>query len=51
MNEEYVTISMKEYLSLIDAKDHLDALHAGGVTNWDWYYESLKDAGLVDEED
>lgn len=29
----------------------LAALEAGGVDNWDFYYDSLKDAGLVGDDD
>lgn len=34
---------------LLDSQDKLDALEAGGVDNWDWYDESIKDAHLDDE--
>ena len=29
----------------------LDALEAGGVDNWEWYGDSLRDAGLLDEDE
>lgn len=47
----YVTISLKEYSELLAAKDVLDALHAAGVDNWDWYSQSLVDAGILDEDE
>ena len=34
---------------LLDSQDKLDALEAGGVDNWEWYDESIKDANLDDE--
>ena len=45
-----VTISAKrlEYLEHRDAV--LSALEAGGVDNWEWYSESLNDAGIPDED-
>lgn len=29
----------------------LNALEAGGVDNWEWYEQSLEDAGLLDEDE
>lgn len=46
-----ITIPLKFYNELVRDSQILNALYAGGVDNWDWYYESLKDAGLVDEDD
>lgn len=43
-----VTISSDRYEELLKAEAELNALHAGGVDNWDWYDESLRDAGLRD---
>jgi hypothetical protein len=34
---ETVTISMKEYQTLVDSKSLLDCLEAAGVDNWDGY--------------
>lgn len=51
MSEEKVTISKKEYESLLDDEKKLRALEAGGVDNWEWYSESLEQAGYFDEED
>lgn len=46
-----ITISTDTYNRLIAAQRELNALHAGGVDNWEWYSESLRDAGLFDDED
>ncbi len=46
-----ITISKKVYDSLVRDAKELTALHVGGVDNWEWYYQSLQDAGLLDEED
>ena len=48
---EIVTITLKESSELLAARDELNALHAGGVDNWEWYSESLRDAGLLDDEE
>lgn len=39
-------ITRKEYDSLLASEKKLDALESGGVDNWQWYDESLKNAGL-----
>lgn len=49
--EEMITITKKEYDSLLRADAELSALHAGGVDNWEWYHESLKDAGFFDDDE
>lgn len=49
-NSEMITITVKEYESLIDDRDWRICLENGGVDNWDWYYESLKEGGYFDEE-
>lgn len=49
--DETVTISKKVYEALLRSKLELDALHSGGVDNWEWYHESLKDAGLLDDDE
>lgn len=46
-----VTISSDVYNRLVQAERELNALHAGGVDNWEWYSESLREAGLFDEEE
>ena len=43
MNEETVTITKKEYDSLIRSAKVLLALEAGGVDNWEGYSESLQE--------
>lgn len=48
---ETVTISKKRHDRLCKAEAELHALHAGGVDNWEWYGDSLRDAGLLDEEE
>jgi hypothetical protein len=46
---ETVTISKTEYDKLIEDQLILQALYAGGVDNWEWYDESLRD--LQEDED
>jgi hypothetical protein len=46
-----IEIAKSYYNELLAAKKELDALHAGGVDNWEWYSESLRDAGLFDDEE
>lgn len=43
------SIPLKELTSLRVAADKLEALEIGGVDNWEWYDESLKKAGLVED--
>lgn len=50
MNET-VTIKLKEYSKLLTERAELYALYAGGVDNWEGYSESLRDAGLLDDEE
>ena len=54
--EETVTITRKDYNGMNRNLAHLqsrvavlDALEAGGVDNWEWYSESLRQAGLIDD--
>ena len=51
MTDPTITISTKKYNELVQAQRELLALEAGGVDNWEWYSESLRDAGLFDDED
>lgn len=37
MNEETITISKKEYDSLIEDSEFLEALRQAGVDNWEGY--------------
>ena len=48
---ETVTISKKRFDVLLASEAELNALHAGGVDNWEWYSESLAGAGLLDDDD
>lgn len=41
--DETITITKKEYNSLQRDSQKLAALEAGGVDNWEWYSESLKE--------
>lgn len=49
--DEMVTITKSEYNSLLQQAKRLAALEAGGVDNWQWYYDSLRDGGCFDEDD
>ena len=49
--EGTVRISKERFEELCDAEAELNALHNGGVDNWEWYSESLQNAGLLDDED
>lgn len=49
--KEMVTITKEEYESLLDDRNWRSALESGGVDNWDWYYDSLKDYGYFSEEE
>ncbi|MCC5780555.1 hypothetical protein H7H48_15950 [Nitratireductor sp. B36] len=51
--EDIVTITKKEYESLLDAQKWRNCLQGGGVDNWEWYHDSLKEGGYFedDEED
>jgi hypothetical protein len=43
MEENLITITLKEYKKFLESKEILDALYAGGVDNWEYYEESLKE--------
>lgn len=47
----YITISKDEYERLCNATFKLNCLIAGGVDNWEWYYESLKQGGYYDDDE
>lgn len=49
MTEETVTISKKEYESLLNDRKWRLALESGGVDNWEWYSESLSEGGYFDD--
>lgn len=42
-----ISISKDFYDSLIKDSEELQALHDGGVDNWEWYHESLEEAGFI----
>jgi hypothetical protein len=46
-----VEIPETEYAALQRDSAILAALHAGGVDNWEWYGDSLRDAGLCEEDE
>jgi hypothetical protein len=46
-----VMITKEAYDQLINSHRELSALHDGGVNNWEWYEESLREAGLYEEEE
>ncbi|WP_349434225.1 hypothetical protein [Pararhizobium sp. A13] len=51
MDEVTVTISQKEYLSLLDDRKWRQCLESGGVDNWSYYSDSLREGGYWDEEE
>jgi len=44
-------ITVEKYKSLLDDSRKLAALEAGGVDNWEWYGESLKEYYAENEKD
>lgn len=48
--EPTVTITLKQYNEMLRQLRILEALEDGGVDNWEWYHESLRDAGLFDDD-
>ena len=51
MSEEMVTITLKEYQSLLDDRKWRECLESGGVDNWEWFHESLQEGGYYEEEE
>lgn len=49
VSNSYIDISTKELLEFIEAKIKLEALESGGVDNWEWYSESLKETDYESE--
>ena len=50
MNET-VTISLKQYMQLLDASIMLECLEAQGVDNWEGYHLAWREArALIDDE-
>lgn len=48
--EVKVVVPAEHYKKLLKASHKLNALENGGVGNWDWYDESLKEFYEMDEE-
>lgn len=51
MDKDTVTIPRSEYESLKDDAKWRQCLESGGVDNWSYYHESLKDGGYFKDED
>ncbi|MOA06820.1 hypothetical protein D3C78_1264850 [compost metagenome] len=49
--EEFVTIPKALYEELLDRDFKLSCLDRGGVSDWQWYEESLQDGGYWNDED
>ncbi len=47
--EEMVSISKKEYETLKDNSLLLECLERGGVDNWEWYGEAMKEYAKLSE--
>ena len=43
-------ITKSEYESLLETQKKMTALERGGVDNWEWYEDSLENAGLTDND-
>ncbi len=43
IDDNTVSMSLEEYVQLLDSDVMLNYLHNGGVDNWDWYGDSLED--------
>ena len=43
MEEKMYLVSRSDLLEMIEAQMRLAALESGGVDNWEWYGESLRD--------
>lgn len=46
--EDTITIPISRYNQLLRSEDRLECLEAGGVDNWDWYSDSLREYGFFD---
>ena len=44
-----INISKERYLKLLNAERTLNALYAGGVSNWEWFNESLPEREILEE--
>lgn len=47
MPETHIKILVSRHNELLQYEKELNALHNGGVDNWEWYEEALVDAGLI----
>ena len=48
---ETITISKREYKTLLKQAELLECLESGGVDNWEGYYESTEDFYKDDEDE
>lgn len=48
---DMITIPLKVYNELMSDSRILGALYAGGVDNWEWYDEALKDLRADEDDD
>ena len=46
-----IVLSEDRYRYLQRRDEILSALEAGGVDNWEWYHESLDQAGVLDDDE
>lgn len=46
-----IEVDLERYTKLLQSDKILNALYAGGVDNWEWYSESLRDAGVFEDDD
>lgn len=51
INPDFVSISVEEYARLLDAEKKLYCLECGGVDNWEYYSDALRDGGYFDEDE
>lgn len=50
-NGQTVLLSLKEYESLIDDQKWRSCLEGGGVDNWPYYHDSLREGGYFEEDE
>jgi len=43
IDTETIIVNKREYQDLVDDSRFLACLRAGGVDNWDWYDEAVRD--------
>lgn len=44
-----INITKERYLKLLNAERTLNALYAGGVSNWEWFDDSLPEREILEE--